>query len=175
MMYIAFLVAVLTVVYAATLASFAWQDLVTGLLLAATLLFTFRRFVLPASRPSWKFVVAGIVFFPKLVAMILMDVFRGTWLVASIVTGLRPLSQPGILKLPMRDHGDVGVAVVSFILTLSPGSFVVGYDWDERVILVHYIDISDPDQLRADIERYYWLWERQLIPKATPAIDGEDG
>ena len=171
MMYIAFLLAVLATVYALTLASFAWQDLTLGLALASVLLLLFRAYVLPKPLPKWQIVVAGIVFFPKLVAMILSDVLRGTWLVASIVTGLRPLSHPGILKLPMRDHGNTGVAVVSFILTLSPGSFVVGYDWDERVILVHYIDISDPDQLRADIERYYWLWERK--PKPAPAIDEE--
>ncbi len=173
MMYIAFILTVLTAVFAMTLASFAWEDLVTGLVMSSILVFVFRQYVLPQPWPQGRFVGIGIVFFPKLLLMILVDVFKGTWLVASIVLGLRPLSHPGILKIPMRDHSETGVAIVSFILTLSPGSFLVGYDWDERVMLVHYVDISDPDQLRADIERYYWLWDRQPRRPSPEPVTGE--
>jgi len=172
MMYVAFLLTFLTVIYAATLASFAWEDLVTGLVFASVFLAVFRRFVLPAPLPQDRFVFQGIIFFPKLVLIVISEVLKGTWLVVTISVGLRPLSHPGILKIPLRDHTDTAVAIMSFLVTLSPGSFVVAYDWDERIVLIHYVDISDPDQLRADAERYFWLWDRQVAKDALPAATG---
>jgi multicomponent Na+:H+ antiporter subunit E len=173
MMYVVVLLAALTAVYAMTLASFAWQDLVTGLALASVLLYAFRRFVLPPELPRVRLVLRGIIFFPKLVAIVIYEVLKGTWLVVSITSGLRPLSHPGIIKVPLRDHSESGVAIVSFLITLSPGSFVISHDWDERFMLVHYIDISDPDQLRADADRYFRLWEQDVAEGTLRPATGD--
>ena len=173
MMYIALMMLILTVTFAAMLASFAWQDLLTGLLISGVLVLAFRRFVLPAELPRGRFVLRGIIYFPKLVAIVLYEVFKGTWLVVSISTGLRPLSHPGIIKIPVRDHSETSIAIVSFLITLSPGSFVIGYDWEERFMLVHYVDISDPDQLRADADRYFWLWEHDVAEGTLRPATGD--
>lgn len=172
MIYIAFLIAVLTATFAMTVASLAWQDLVTGFVLGSLLLFVFRRWVVPDPLPGNRFVLRAFVNFPRLVWMVVDEVIRSTWLVATIVVGLRPLAHPGILKVPMYDHSERAVAIVAFLVTLTPGSFVIAFDWDERVMLIHYVDISDPDQLRAQVNRYFWLWEpsiahRDLSPDST--------
>lgn len=168
MIYVAFIIAVLTLVFSMTLASLAWQDLVTGFVFASALLLVFRRFVVPDPLPDDRFVLRALLNFPRLFVMVVEEIFRSTWLVATIVVGLRPLAHPGILKVPMYDHSEHAVAIVAFLVTLTPGSFVIAFDWDERVMLIHYVDISDPDQLRAHVNRYFWLWEPSIAHRNLP-------
>jgi hypothetical protein len=51
---------------------------------------------------------------------------------------------------------------------------MVDIDWDERVMLVHVIDASDPDAVRKDAEKYYRLWEYgTYIPQPLKESDEE--
>lgn len=169
MIYAALVLIGLTLTYALTVASLAWEDLLTGFILACVLLGLYRWFVLPRALPSNRYVLHILANMPLLLWLLLVDIVRGTWQVMSIVLGLRPLSSPGMLKIPLTNHGPGGVAIVAFLVTLSPGSFLVAIDWDERTMLVHFIDTSDPDQLRSHIERYYALWEYD-VPDSTPGM-----
>ena len=164
----------LTLVYALTLASFAWEDLLAGLALAGGLLVLYRNQIFPGPHPATGYMLHIARNLPRLLWLTLADVLKGTWLVASIVLGLRPLSHPGIVKIPMLEIGPAGTAIVSFLVTFSPGSFVIDYDWARRVMLVHYVDISDPDKIRADVARYYDLLD---YPRASrhASRGGESG
>ncbi len=149
----------LVLTYALTLASFAWEDLLTGTILASLLLAIYHRHVMPPPRPKSGYVLHILANVPRLIVLVLLDVLRGTWQVLAIVVGIRPLAHPGVLKIPLANHGRSGVAIVAFLVTLSPGSFVVAIDWEERIMLVHFIDTSNPDKIRDHVERYYALWE----------------
>lgn len=159
MMLIVLVVAALAAIYNLALASLAWQDSVVGLILATTLVLTYRRAILPASLPEAGHVLHIIVFLPKFLAMLVMDILSGTWLVATYVIGLRELEHPGIVRVPLGNHSRAGVGVVGLFVTISPGSFLVDIDWENRAMLVHCIDASDPSKIREDIEKYYRLWE----------------
>jgi multisubunit Na+/H+ antiporter MnhE subunit len=164
--------ALLTVVYALTLASFAWEDLLVGMALSGGLMVLYRKQVFPGPPPATGYVLHILRNSPRLLGHMLVDILKGTWQVASIILGLRPLSHPGIVKIPMPDIGPAGTAIVSFMVTISPGSFLIDYDWDERVMLVHYVDISDPDQIRADVARYYRLLDfRQASRRGSRSIE----
>jgi multisubunit Na+/H+ antiporter MnhE subunit len=99
------------------------------------------------------------VFLPRFLGMMAVDILKGTWQVATYVVGLRKLEHPGIVKISLGNHTPAGVGIVGLVVTISPGSFLVDIDWDERVMLVHYIDASSPERLREDVEKYYRLWE----------------
>jgi multicomponent K+:H+ antiporter subunit E/multicomponent Na+:H+ antiporter subunit E len=114
---------------------------------------------MPKSTPEWGYVLHIIVFLPKFLAMMVVDILKGTWQVATFVVGFRKLESPGIIRVPLGNHTPAGVGIVGLVVTISPGSFLVDIDWDERVMLVHYIDASAPDRLREDVEKYYRLWE----------------
>jgi multisubunit Na+/H+ antiporter MnhE subunit len=169
--------ALLTTVYALTLASFAWEDLLVGMALAGGLMALYRKQVFPGPPPATGYVLHILRNGPRLLGHVLVDILKGTWQVGSIIIGLRPLSHPGIVKIPMLDIGPAGTAIVSFVVTLSPGSFLIDYDWDERVMLVHYVDISDPDKIRADVARYYRLldFRRATGPGARSIESGGEG
>ncbi len=149
----------LTLIYALVLASFAWPDLLLGALLSIGFLWVYRRTLFPDSLPEGRYVTHIIVFAPKFLGLLVWDIIKGTWQVTTFVIGLRKLDHPGILKIPLGNHSRAGTGIVSLFITLSPGSFLVDIDWEERVMLVHVIDASDPDTTRKDVEKYYRLWE----------------
>jgi multisubunit Na+/H+ antiporter MnhE subunit len=91
--------------------------------------------------------------------MLLVDIVLGTWQVATYVVGIRKLEHPGIVKIPLGNHSDASVGFIGHLVTISPGSFVVDFDWTDRTMLVHYIDASDPEKLREAVEKYYRVWE----------------
>lgn len=159
MMFILVVIAGLTSVYCLTIASFAWEDIAFGLLVSAVLVAVYRRTLFPANLPEAGRVIHMAIYMPVLIWMLLIDILKGTWQVAKYVLGFAKLDHPGIIKLPLGEHSRTGVGMVALFLTISPGSFLIDIDWEERSMLVHYIDASNPARLRRDVERYYRLWE----------------
>jgi multisubunit Na+/H+ antiporter MnhE subunit len=100
-----------------------------------------------------------LLYSPVLFWYLLIDILKGTYQILTITIGLRPLVQPGIVKIPIGAHTPTGVGPVGFFVTMSPGTFLVDIDWEEGVMLVHAIDATDPDAVRRDAEKYYRLWE----------------
>lgn len=159
MIFLIAVIAGLASTYCLTIASFAWEDVLFGMLVATLLVAVFRRALFPAHLPETGYVVHIIAYMPVLIWMLLVDILKGTWLVAKYVVGFEQLDHPGIVKIPLGQHSRAGVGIVSLLLTISPGSFLVDIDWEDSSMLVHYIDASNPAQLRRDVEKYYRIWE----------------
>ncbi len=173
MMFLIVVVTGLASTYCLTVASFAWEDMLFGLAISAVLVAIFRKAIMPAALPESGRVVHMIAYMPVLVWMLSIDILKGTWLVAKYVIGFQKLDHPGIVKIPLGNHSRTGVGMVSLFLTISPGSFLVDIDWEERWMLVHFIDASNPAKLRRDVERYYRLWEYDKHPPT--GVDGSSG
>lgn len=150
--------------YLLTLASLAWQDVVLAVGVASVLLWAFRRFLLPARLHSMERTLKAVVMFPLLAFMAVRDIVQGTWTVAMIVIGIRPLEHPGVVAVPIADRTATGVGLSSMLLTLSPGSFLVDVDWDNQVMLIHVMDASDPDAVREDLQTFYDRYQRHVVP-----------
>jgi len=172
MMFLIAVVAGLTSIYCLTIASFVWEDVGFGCVVSIVLVAIFRKTLLPRNLPGPGRVVHMIVYMPVLIWMLLVDILKGTWQVAIYVVGVKRLDHPGIVKIPLGQHGRTGVGMVSLFLTISPGSFLVDIDWEERWMLVHFIDASNPARLRREVERYYRLWEYDT--DLPPGTDGPE-
>ena len=159
------LVVVATVaVYLVVLVSLDRWDAAIGTGLTVALAFGARRFLAlegPADGPSILVRLAAFVPFALAVAS---DILIGTWHVARVTLGLRPLVSPGIVKVPIGPRTPSGVAVTGLMLTLSPGEFLVDVDWDERVMLIHALDAADPDAVRRHHARFYERYQRRVFP-----------
>jgi multicomponent Na+:H+ antiporter subunit E len=156
--------AALAAIYALVLSSFDPWDLATGFGLGLAILLGFRRFLLVDSPlPAGTVLRRTLAFVPFALAVV-YEITVGTWTVALIVLGLRPLRQPGIVEVPIGPRSPIGVAVTGLAITLSPGSFLVDIDWEEAVLLIHVIDASDPAAVIANIQRFYTRYQRQVFP-----------
>lgn len=154
----------LGLIYALTLASTDPLDLVTGTLLGAVLIAVLgRRLPLPFDPPEPP-ALQRLVWFPVFAAAVLWDVVTGTWDVALRVVGLRRLERPGLIRVPIGDRTDRGVAVSALATTLSPGSVLVDVDWERRDLLVHVIDAADPDEVRRQLQHFYDRYQRRVFP-----------
>lgn len=147
------------VIFSLVVSDFSAENAVVSLAISAMLMLIFRRQVIPSSLPPNGLALHLIIYSPVLFWFLFIDILKGTWQVVTITLGLRPLVQPGIVKIPIGNHTPAGVGPVGFFVTLSPGTFLVDVDWEEKVMLVHSIDASDPDSVRKDAEKYYRLWE----------------
>ncbi len=173
MMFVGVIIAALTAVFCLTVASNGWQDIVLGLVISSALVFALGRRLLPRPLPENGYVLHIIIYMPVFLWMLFVDVVKGTWQVACIVTGIRPLEHPGIVRVPLGNHTQNSIGIVGILVTISPGSFLVDVDRDVHAMLIHYIDASNPEQCRADIEKYYRLWEYGThMPK--PQVATED-
>lgn len=148
-----------TTIFCMIMGSFSWQYIVVGAIISAGLMWMFRDQITPKPAPPAGLSFHIILYLPVLFWYLFIDIFRGTWQVITTTLGVRPLLHPGIVRIPLATHSPYGVGPVGYFITLSPGSFLVDVDWEEKVMLVHVLDASDPDAIRRDAEKYYRLWE----------------
>ena len=157
-------VGLLVAVYALTLASFHPWDLAGGALVAGATLAAFRAVLPRGASLSPAALLRRVVAFVPFAVVVVRNIVVGTWNVAGVVLHLRPLDHPGIVAVPIGERSRVGVAVSALADTLSPGSFLVDVDWAEGVMLIHVLDASDPDEIRAAHHHLYHRWQRHVFP-----------
>ena len=150
--------------YLLMLASADPVDAATALVVAAVTLAVFRRFLFPGGERTGPGLLSRAVAFPAFALAVLRDITLGTWHVALIVLHLRPLVAPGIVAVPFGERSRTGVLVGAFVATLSPGEFLVDVDEERRVVLLHVIDASDPDDVRRQHDRFYDRFQKKVFP-----------
>ena len=155
---------VLAVVYLLALASLDPVDALVGLGLGVALAVALRSFTGGGSAVRAG-ELPGLVLRSFLLGLAtLREILVGTWHVTLVVLHLRPLVAPGIVAVPVGSRTPAGVALNGLLTTLAPGEFLVDVDWDRRVMLVHVLDASDPDAVRARIDELYHRYQEAVVP-----------
>jgi multicomponent Na+:H+ antiporter subunit E len=154
----------LGLVYVLTLASTDPVDMATGVLLGAVLVALLHDKLRLGPTGELPSLASRALWLPVFVGAVLVDVARGAWQVTRHVLHVRRLERPGIVRIPIGDRTDRGVAVSALASTLSPGSVLIEIDWERRDMLMHFIDASDPDAVRADLHRFYDRYQRRVFP-----------
>lgn len=163
----AFVVLLLTIVYCLVLASTDPWDMLLGAILGSIVLFVFHGAV-PGiqGKPDDELpsLPSRMVHFIPFAGITIWEILIGSVRVAAIVMGLRKLDHPGIVAVPIGDRSKFGVVVTGITTSLAPGSILLDVDWDRRLMLVHVIDASDPDKVRADMHQLYEHYQRKVFP-----------
>lgn len=159
-----FSVVLLTLVYALVLASFKPWDLAIGAAVSGILFFTARGYLF-GDEPEMRGSLPGrVAAFAPFAAAVVREVVVGTWEVALVTLHLRPLENPGIVAIPIGERTPTGVAVSALVMTLSPGEFLVEIEWERKVMLMHVIDVTDPDAIREKHDEFYRRYQRKVFP-----------
>jgi multisubunit Na+/H+ antiporter MnhE subunit len=156
-------VALLAGVYLLTLGSAHPLDLAFGVVVAAALSVGLRG-RLQRPRGEGPPLAARLAATPPLLAAVAAEIARGTWDVALRVLHLRPVEHPGIVLVPIGERSELGVAVTGLLIGLSPGSLLLDVDTERQAMLFHVIDASDPDAVRAHLDRFYQRYQRRVFP-----------
>ena len=154
----------LGVVYCFTLASTDPVDLAIGTGLGVALVAALGARLELGSAGALPPFAQRALWMPVFVAAILGDVVVSTWDVALRILHVRPVRHAGMIRVPIGARTERGVAVSGLVISLSPGAVLVDVDWDRRELIVHVIDASDPDDVRARLQRFYDRYQRRVLP-----------
>lgn len=154
----------LGIVYVLTLASTDPVDFAMGLALGALLVALLGRRMRLAPAGHGLPALSRILWFAVFAAAVLVDILHGAWDVALRVMHLRPIERPGVVRVPIGERSERGIAVSALATTLSPGSVLLDIDRDAGDLLLHVIDASDPDGVRDRLQRFYDRYQRRVFP-----------
>jgi multisubunit Na+/H+ antiporter MnhE subunit len=153
----------LTVLYLVVLASVQPGDVLVGGVLSAAIAAVAERV---RRRPGHRVPPLALraVAAPLLAGSTVAAIVRGTWHVALYALGRRRIEQPGIVAIPAGHRTPSGVAVWGYLTALSPDEIVVDIDEERGVLLVHVLDASDPEAIRARHHDAYERRQRRVFP-----------
>jgi len=152
----------LVAIYMLALPSADPLDAAGGLVIGLAVLFYLRRYH-DDGQPFPPMSVRRLAHVPLFAWGVLREVVHGTLLVMAVVLGLRPRRQ-AIMAVPLGERTEIGVAVSTLALNLSPGEIMIDVDWEARVMWVHVLDASDPDEVRRRHDDFYRRYQRGLFP-----------
>jgi multisubunit Na+/H+ antiporter MnhE subunit len=89
------------------------------------------------------------------------DVVRGTWRTARFCLGA-PAS-PGFVEIPRGDRSPSRVALWGVLTGEAPDEYPVDVDDERDVLIVHLLDCTDPDAVRARHARADERWQRKVV------------
>lgn len=95
----------------------------------------------------------------RLVGMVVADVLRSNYAVATIILGRRRRERvSGFVQVPLELRSRHGLAVLAIIITSTPGTLWVQYDSASGRLLLHVLDLIDEaDWIRLIKDRYECL------------------
>lgn len=64
-----------------------------------------------------------------------------------------PPPRPGFLRIPLSVTSERWATLEACLVTLTPGTTVVEIDLARRQLVLHVLDVSDPERVRAAIRR----------------------
>lgn len=101
---------------------------------------------------------------PRLLGRLLLDIVRANITVALQVLGPERRIAPGFIWVPL-DIGNIhGIAVLSSIITLTPGTVSSALSDDRRHLLVHVLSLHDAGQLIHAIKTRYEAPLMEIFP-----------
>lgn len=93
---------------------------------------------------------------PKLIAIVLYDIVRSNIAVVSIILGgPRRMRRSGFVSIPLDLRDPTGLAVLSVIVTSTPGTAWFDYNATRGVLLIHVFDLVDEEGWRELIKNRY--------------------
>lgn len=95
---------------------------------------------------------------------LLRDIVVANVTVAGQVLGPERRLRPGFIWVPLELTNIHGISALTSVITLTPGTVTAELSKDRRYLLVHCLDIDDPQEMIADIKRRYEAPLRKVFP-----------
>jgi len=129
--------------------NFSFSGFFAGYVLGIAMLLLLRRFF-PGGlyiRKVWAAV--------KLLALFFRELLLSNLAVAKAILSPRLAIRPGIVEIETDLRSDWEITLLSFLITLTPGTVTLEVAPKQDKIYVHALDIEDADELRAQIKQSF--------------------
>jgi len=101
---------------------------------------------------------------PRLACVLAWDIVRSNITVALRVLGPEARIHPGFIWVPLDIANIHGIAALTSMLTLTPGTVSAALSDDRRFLLVHVLHLDDPEALIRDIKSRYETPLMEIFP-----------
>jgi len=101
---------------------------------------------------------------PKLLCVTLWDILMSNIRVALQVLGPEKNIHPGFIWLPLDIANIHGIAALTSMITLTPGTVSAALSDDRKFLLVHVLHLEDPQDLIDTIKRRYEAPLMEIFP-----------
>lgn len=101
---------------------------------------------------------------PRLVVVMLYDVVRANIHTARLVLGPERKLKPGWVWVPLDFKNIHGITALASVITLTPGTVSAELSDDRKYLLVHALDLPDPQALIDEIKKRYEAPLKEIFP-----------
>ena len=101
---------------------------------------------------------------PKMLGILALDIVRSNITVALQVLGPEEKITPGFIWVPLDIANIHGIAALTSIITLTPGTVSSALSDDRRYLLVHVLNLKDPDEVVRQIKTRYEAPLMEIFP-----------
>ncbi|MGP1675479.1 MAG: Na+/H+ antiporter subunit E, partial [Candidatus Limnocylindrales bacterium] len=85
----------------------------------------------------------------------------GSWRVVRFCLGAQ--ASPGFVEIPRNGRSRESVALWGVLTGEAPDEVPVDVDEERDVLIVHLVDVGDPDAVRTRHQRAYERWQRRVV------------
>ena len=101
---------------------------------------------------------------PKMIVILLLDITWSNIVVAMQVLGPERRITPGFIWIPLDVANIHGIAALTSIITLTPGTVSSALSDDRRYLLVHVLNLKDADEVIRQIKTRYEAPLMEIFP-----------
>ena len=101
---------------------------------------------------------------PKMACVLALDIVRSNIVVALQVLGPERKITPGFIWVPLDIANIHGIAALTSIITLTPGTVSSELSDDRRFLLVHVLDLGSADEVVRQIKTRYEAPLMEIFP-----------
>ncbi|KAB7768584.1 Na+/H+ antiporter subunit E [Xanthomonas maliensis] len=101
---------------------------------------------------------------PRMALVAAYDIVRSNIKVAMQVLGPEARIHPGFIWVPLDIANIHGIAALTSMITLTPGTVSAALSDDRKYLLVHVLHLDDPDTLIAEIKTRYEKPLMEIFP-----------
>lgn len=144
-----------------------WLLLVDKLDAANVLMASLLAIMLPwvSARLEREFARLGeLRHLPKVALMLLWDIFKANVTVAKQVLGPNDRLQSRFVWVPLELTNIHGISALASIITLTPGTLSTELSEDRKYLLIHCLNVDDPEALIAEIKTRYEAPIKKVFP-----------
>jgi multicomponent K+:H+ antiporter subunit E len=89
------------------------------------------------------------------IGLLLLDIFKGSFLVAyRILRGPQHL-QPAFIQVPLRLRSELGISLLANTISLTPGTVSAQLSPDRRQLWIHALHGENPEAIVLEIQQRY--------------------
>lgn len=101
---------------------------------------------------------------PMMLGILIWDVVMSNIEVARLVLGRETAITPSFIWLPLDIDNIHGIAMLTSFITLTPGTVAAALSDDRKYLLIHVLNLKDPQALIAEIKHRYETPLMEIFP-----------